>query len=168
MYMRTFTAVLVLVALAPACGSATSDDGSRQASQPAVQTRETTASEPKMANVPPAAFLETPRGRVKLSPGTYCWTATNDDGTGTGMCVDMVPPEHRPDLAEARVETGDRVTLHLGFTPKGRIHVTIGDVTRTFQPSDTVSWTVEQTGILSVFMYAPAGDVSYDARLLTP
>jgi hypothetical protein len=105
---------------------------------------------------------------VQLTLGSYCWSSTNPDGSGVGACADTVPPEMRKDLAEVPVVLGDHVTLMLGFRPTKPIEVTIGGHTRTFPPAETLSWTVSETGILSAFVYAAQGDVSYAARLAGP
>ena len=57
-----------------------------------------------------------PAGPATLTPGTYCWSSRNADGTGQAVCADGSPPtcETAPRLAAS---DGDAVRVRLGFTP---------------------------------------------------
>jgi hypothetical protein len=88
------------------------------------------------------------------------------DGGGVSACADTIAPEMRDELAELRIAPGDRVTLQLAFRPSRPIEVTVGDHTQKIPASETASWTVNETGVLSIFIYAAPGDVSYAARLV--
>jgi uncharacterized protein YceK len=169
--VRQIATVVVVLVLTAGCGSATSHDGAgRPASVPSSKASEPAGSRSssEVSTAPPDAYLETPAGRVQLTLGSYCWSSTNPDGSGVGACADMAPPGMREDLAEVPVVLGDHITLMLGFRPTKPIDVTIGGHTWTFPPAETLSWTVQETGILSAFMYTTQGDVSYAARLVGP
>jgi hypothetical protein len=111
---------------------------------------------------PPPAWIETQSTSTWLAYGSYCWT-----GVGKATCVDMIPPQIRPDLPVFTVKRGGTVRVHLGFTPS-TVGVSLGGrsirVTRN-GAKRVVSWAATRSGILNVFARTKTGDASYVARL---
>jgi hypothetical protein len=109
------------------------------------------------AGGPPPAWIETQAKSAWLAYGSYCWKTA---------CVDMIPPQSRPDLPAFGVKRGGRVRVRLGFAAKSvsvsldkrAIRVKL-DATRRI-----VSWSATLGGVLTVFART-AGDASYVARL---
>ncbi len=106
---------------------------------------------------PPPAWIETQAKSAWLAYGSYCWKRA---------CVDMIPPQSRPDVPTFGVKRGRTIRVHLGFTAKavsvgvgGRVVRATLDSTRRI-----VSWTATRGGTLTVFART-AGDASYVARL---
>jgi hypothetical protein len=117
------------------------------------------AAPPKAPNpgAPPPAWIETKAKSAWLAYGSYCWKTA---------CVDMIPPNTRPDLPAFAVKRGATVRVHLGFAAKS-ITVSIGNTT--IRPAldatkRIASWKDTRGGILTVSARA-AGDASYVARL---
>ena len=57
---------------------------------------------------PPPAWIEDGRRSRWLLYGSYCWKTA---------CVDMLPPDARPELPRIRVRPGQTLRVHLAFTP---------------------------------------------------
>jgi len=111
---------------------------------------------------PPPAWIETQARSAWLAFGSYCWTAA-----GVGACVDMIPPQSRPNLPVFRVTRGRTVRVHLGFAATSA-SVNVGTRvvrTRLAAKRRIVSWSATRGGILTVFARPSAGDASYVARL---
>jgi hypothetical protein len=112
---------------------------------------------PPNGGAPPPAWIETQAKSAWLAYGTYCWN--------TG-CVDMIPPQSRPDLPIFGVTRGRTVRVHLGFAAKS-ISVSL-DKTAIRAKLDATrriaSWSATRGGILTVSARA-TGDASYVARL---
>jgi hypothetical protein len=113
---------------------------------------------PPNPGAPPPAWIETQSRSTWLAYGSYCWRTT---------CVDMIPPQTRPDLPLVAVKRGRTVRVHLGFSVRsarvslgGRVVRASLDVTRR-----VVSWQAARGGIVTVFARPEAGDASYHARL---
>ena len=112
---------------------------------------------PPNAGGPPPAWIETQAKSAWLAYGSYCWKTA---------CVDLIPPQSRPDLPALAVRRGRTVRVHLGFAAKS-VGVSLDktviraklDATRRI-----VSWSATRGGVLTVFARA-AGDASYVARL---
>src|SRR6266849_6917428 len=64
---------------------------------------------PPPKGAPPPAWIETSAKSAWLAYGSYCWKTA---------CVDMIPPQSRPDLPAFGVKRGGTVRVHLGFTAK--------------------------------------------------
>ena len=114
---------------------------------------------PKPSNPqgPPPAWIETQSKSAWLAYGSYCWKTA---------CVDMIPPQTRPDLPVFGMKRGGTARVHLGFTAKS-VSVGVGRrVVRTTLDSTRriVSWKATRGGILTVFARTE-GDASYVARL---
>jgi len=162
--MRHILVIAAALSLTAGCGGTISQTGSEPPSEPPGKTPATAGS--NSSTRPPDAYLEASGSRVRLTLGTYCWGSVSADGGGVSACADSVAPEMRDDLAEMRVSPGDQVTLRLAFRPSRPIEVTVGGRTQKIPAAETVSWTVNDTGVLSIFIYATPGDVSYAARLV--
>ncbi len=112
---------------------------------------------PPNAGGPPPAWVETQANSAWLAYGSYCWKTA---------CVDMIPPQSRPDLPAFVVMRGRTVRVHLGFTAKS-VSVSLDkravraklDATKRI-----ASWSATRGGMLTVSARA-AGDASYVARL---
>jgi hypothetical protein len=112
---------------------------------------------PPNAGTPPPAWIETQTKSAWLAYGGYCWKTS---------CVDMLPPDSRPDLPTFGVASGRTVRVHLGFIAKS-INVSIDTrrIRASLDPAKRiVSWRALRGGILTVSGRA-AGDASYVARL---
>ncbi len=111
---------------------------------------------------PPPAWIETQSKSAWLAFGSYCWTTA-----GVGACVDMIPPQSRPDLPVFRVARGRTVRVHLGFAAKSASVNVGGRVVRARLAVNrrVLSWSATRGGILTVFARPSAGDASYVARL---
>src|SRR5262245_60285680 len=64
---------------------------------------------PPNPGAPPPAWIESQAKSAWLDYGNYCWKTS---------CVDMVPPNSRPDLSTFVVLRGRLVRVHLGFAAK--------------------------------------------------
>ncbi len=112
---------------------------------------------PPGAGAPPPAWIEAQAKSAWLAYGSYCWKTA---------CVDMIPPQSRPDLPAFSVKRGGTIRVHLGFTArsvsvsldKRAIRVKL-DATKRI-----ASWSATRDGMLTVSARA-AGDASYVARL---
>jgi hypothetical protein len=112
---------------------------------------------PPNAGGPPPAWIEAQATSAWLAYGSYCWKTA---------CVDMIPPQSRPDLPAFGVKRGGTVRVHLGFTAKSvsvsldkrAIRVKL-DATRRI-----ASWSATRGGVITVFART-AGDASYVTRL---
>jgi len=162
--MRHILVIAAVLALAAGCGGTMTQPGNGPPSESASKAPEPAGS--TSATRPPDAYLEVSGSRVRLTLGTYCWGSVGVDGSGVSACADTIAPEMRDDLAKVRIAPGDRVTRQLAFRPSRPIEVTVGDRTQKIPASETASWTVNETGVLSIFIYATPGDVSYAARLV--
>lgn len=112
---------------------------------------------PPNAGGPPPAWIESQAKSAWLAYGSYCWATT---------CVDMIPPQSRPNLPAFVVRRGRTIRLHLGFAAKS---VSVSIDTRAVRAEVNVtkriiSWNATRGGVLTVFARA-AGDASYVARL---
>ena len=139
---------LVVLALAIAVPSALAWPG-RPASAPP------TAPNP---GAPPPAWMETQAKSAWLAYGSYCWKTA---------CVNMIPPNTRPDLPLFTVKRGQAVRAHLGFNAKS---AAVSIDTKLVQARlDTtkhvVSWTPTRSGIVTVSARAAVGTASYVTRL---
>ena len=112
---------------------------------------------PPSAGAPPPAWIETRATSAWLAYGSYCWKT---------RCVDMIPPQSRPDLPVFRVKRGVMVRVRLGFTSRStQVSVDQRTVPAKLDPTKRIaSWAVKRGGLLTVFVRA-AGDASYVARL---
>jgi hypothetical protein len=113
--------------------------------------------EPPGAVHPPAAWIESTTASAWLAYGSYCWKTA---------CIDMLPPQTRPDLPVFAVKRGGVVRVHLAFAPSSftvsvdkRAVVAVFDKARSI-----VSWKARRGGFLTVFTRM-GGDASYVARL---
>ena len=112
---------------------------------------------PPNAGGPPPAWIETQAKSAWLAYGSYCWKTA---------CVDMIPPQSRPDLPAFAVEPGRTVRVRLGFAAKS-VSVSIDKRAvraRLDATKRIASWSATRGGLLTVFARA-AGDASYVARL---
>jgi len=112
---------------------------------------------PPNADAPPPAWIETPARSAWLAHGSYCWKTA---------CVDMIPPQDRPDLPVFGVKRGRTVRVHLGFTAKS-VSVSVDKRSIAMKLDTTrriASWNATRGGVLTVFART-AGDASYVARL---
>jgi hypothetical protein len=112
---------------------------------------------PPNAGAPPPAWIETQAKSAWLAYGSYCWKTA---------CVDMLPPQSRPDLPVLAVTRGRTVRIHLGFKAKS-VGVSLDKRAVKAKLDATlriVSWAATRGGVLTVFARA-AGDASYVARL---
>jgi hypothetical protein len=116
---------------------------------------------------PPPAWVATPRGDFWLAYGSYCWSATNPDGTGAGVCADMIAPEQRRDLPRLVIRRGRMVRFHLGFDPTD-LTLTVGRRTYRLQPARVAKWRVRgRSGVVTLFARpVGGGDASYHARFV--
>jgi hypothetical protein len=92
-----------------------------------------------------------------LAYGSYCWKTA---------CIDMIPPQSRPDLPAFAVKRGGTVRVHLGFTARS-VGVSIDKRAIRVKLDATkriASWSATRGGVLTVFART-AGDASYIARL---
>jgi hypothetical protein len=115
------------------------------------------APNPPAEGAPPPAWIETQAKSAWLAWGSYCWKTA---------CVDMIPPQSRPDLPTFEVKRGSVVRVHLGFAAKS-VSVSVGNraVTPKLDTTKTIaSWSATRGGILTIFL-RKAGDASYVARL---
>ena len=112
---------------------------------------------PPNAGGPPPAWIETQAKSAWLAYGSYCWKTA---------CVDMIPPQSRPDLPAFGVKGGSTVRVHLGYRATSvTVSLDRRVVRATLDPTRrVVSWRVVRGGLLTVFARA-AGDVSYVTRL---
>ena len=112
---------------------------------------------PPNAGGPPPAWIETQAKSAWLAYSSYCWKTA---------CVDMIPPQTRPDLPVFGVQRGRTARVHLGFTATS-VSVSLDkravraklDATKRI-----ASWSATRGGVLTVFART-AGDASYVARL---
>jgi hypothetical protein len=114
---------------------------------------------PKAPNpgAPPPAWIETKTNSAWLAYGSYCWKTT---------CVNMIPPNSRPDLPMFVTRRGSLLRVHLGFAAKS-VTVSLGNkpVPTTLDATKRIaSWRGTRGGILMVTARA-AGDASYVGRL---
>ena len=112
---------------------------------------------PPNAGGPPPAWIQTRAKSAWLAYGSYCWKTA---------CVDMIPPQSRPDLPALGVKRGGTVRVHLGFTAKS-VSVSLDKraVRAKLEATRRIaSWSATRGGVLTVFARA-AGDASYVARL---
>ena len=112
---------------------------------------------PPPKGAPPPAWIETSAKSAWLAYGSYCWKTS---------CVDMIPPQTRPDLPVFSVKRGRLVRVHLAFTPA---NITVSLDSRTVKAKldaakRILSWSATRGGILNVFARAK-GDASYVAHL---
>jgi hypothetical protein len=116
-------------------------------------------SPPKPPNpgAPPPAWIETPAKSAWLAYSSYCWKTA---------CVDMIPPDSRPDLPRFVVRHGSLVRVHLGFAAKSvTVNVGTRPIRTKLDPTKRIaSWKGTRSGVLTVFART-AGDASYVARL---
>ena len=106
---------------------------------------------------PPPAWIETPAKSRWLAYGSYCWKTT---------CVDMIPPQSRPDLPSLGVAHASTARVHLGIAPTS-ISVSISKVrvrVRLDAAKRTLSWRATRGGI-AVVSVRGSGDASYVIRL---
>jgi hypothetical protein len=112
---------------------------------------------PPNPGAPPPAWIETQAKSAWLAYGSYCWKTA---------CVNMIPPQTRPDLPTYSVTRGRTVRVHLGFEARS-VGVSLDKRAVKAKLNATrriVSWTATRGGILTVFVRA-TGDASYVARL---
>src|SRR6266508_6281823 len=69
---------------------------------------------PPADGAPPPAWVETQTRSNWLAYGSYCWTPSD----GHAACVDMIPPQSRPELPTVRVARGSTVRIHLAFAER--------------------------------------------------
>ncbi len=147
MHAVKMRALVVLAALAVAAPAALAWPGRPEKPAP----------KPPNEGGPPPAWIETQARSAWLAYGSYCWKTA---------CVDMIPPQSRPDLPAFGVKRGRTVRVHLGFTAKS-VSVSLDkkavraklDATKTI-----ASWSATRGGVLTVFART-AGDASYVARI---
>ena len=113
---------------------------------------------PPNAGAPPPAWIETQARSAWLAYGSYCWKTA---------CVDMIPPQARPDLPVFRAGRGTMVRVHFGFAARSVNASLDGKVARVRLDATKriVSWRAARGGVLTVFARPAAGDASYVARL---
>jgi hypothetical protein len=112
---------------------------------------------PPNAGAPPPAWIETPAKSAWLAYGSYCWKTA---------CVDMIPPESRPDLPTFGVARGRTVRVRLGFAARS-VAVNLDKTVIRAKLDATkriASWRATRGGILTVSGRA-SGSASYVARL---
>ena len=112
---------------------------------------------PPNPGAPPPAWIESKSKSAWLAYSSYCWKTT---------CVDMIPPQARPDLPSFAVKRGTTVRVHLAFRAKG-VTVSVDKnvvAARIDTTRRVVSWKASRSGILTVFART-AGDAGYVARL---
>jgi hypothetical protein len=112
---------------------------------------------PPNDGAPPPAWIETQKTSAWLAYGSYCWKTS---------CVDMIPPNSRPDLPTFSVKRGATVRVHLGFAAKS-VSVSIGTKAiraRLDRAKRIASWSATRGGIVTVFART-GGDASYVVRL---
>ena len=109
---------------------------------------------------PPAWFNLRSRDRW-FAFSSYCWKTA---------CVDMIPPQMRPEIPRARAALGERLTIHLAFRPTRLQIMRMGTagVARTWRlPAERVTvWRIRSLGVLVVAAKGPSGSASYAVRLL--
>lgn len=117
----------------------------------------TRAPKPPNAGAPPPAWIENASRSTWLAYGSYCWKTA---------CVNMIPPQSRPDLPLFATRRGGRVRVHLGFSPTSiDVSVDKRHVSAQLDRSRRiVSWRATRGGILTVFA-KKGGDASYVTRL---
>lgn len=145
MSMR-FLALLLVVAVTPACGSNDVDGSPPTATGDARDAAVRPASPAPTLDIdgPPPAWIETERGDLWLAYATYCW--------GTA-CADYIAPvcgneRHAPTIV---VRRGEIVRFHLEFEPEGRVALRFfeggKDVGEIHLASDrTATWKVKRGG----------------------
>lgn len=109
---------------------------------------------------PPPAWIEVGARSRWLAYGSYCW--------GTA-CVDMLPPESRPDLPRVNVTPGRMLRVHFAFEPS-RASVHLLRATRWVRLASIGGRTLSfraRRGILIVDASGARGSASYVARLVS-
>ena len=108
-------------------------------------------------NGPPRAWLETSAGNRWLAGGSYCWAFK-----GHGICADaMAPACDQPLVPHFRVEPGERVRAHLGFTPdEASVSGEAGAEGQQLH-GRTLEWKVSKGGVFTVFARTRRGDASF-------
>jgi hypothetical protein len=112
---------------------------------------------PPNPGAPPPAWIETQTKSAWLAFGSYCWKTA---------CVDMIPPNSRPDLPGLTSKRGSTIRVHLGFAAKS-VEVDLGTkpINAKLDPTKRIIfWGTTRGGILSVSARAQ-GSASYVARL---
>ena len=109
---------------------------------------------------PPAWFTLRSRDRW-FAFSSYCWKTA---------CVDMIPPQMRPDVPRARARLGERLTIQLAFRPTSLEIMRIGasGVVRAWRlPAERVTtWKIGSLDALVVAAKSPSGSASYVVRLV--
>lgn len=109
---------------------------------------------------PPPAWIEYGARSRWLAYGSYCCRTA---------CVDMLPPESRPDLPRVKVTPGRMVRVHLGFkSTMASVHVLRAGRAVKLPPTGrrTLSFRARR-GILIVGERGPRGSAGYIARLVS-
>lgn len=109
---------------------------------------------------PPPAWIDSGRRSRWLAYGTYCWRTA---------CVDMLPPESRPEPPRIKVRPGQTLWVHLAFTP-GRASVQVLQAGTSVTLASTGRRTLTfraRRGVLIVSAMGFRGSASYIARLVS-
>jgi hypothetical protein len=115
---------------------------------------------------PPPAWIETAAGDRWLAFSSFCWSRRGRGGTGTGLCVDYIPPPRRRDLPVIRLRAGELARFHLGFRPRS-VSLNIGRRSIPLSSVAAPSWRViGPAGPALLYATSARGDASYAARLV--
>jgi hypothetical protein len=102
---------------------------------------------------PPAAWIETKAGSDWLGFSSWCWNSGN-----TGICADAAAPQCGQEaVPNIRVERGEAVRAHLGYTPE---QASVEGANAELH-GRVVSWNVEAAGPFLLFTKGEHGDASY-------
>jgi hypothetical protein len=136
-----FALLLSLALIAAACGSST-------ASSP-TEPRPTAGPQR-----PPAAWIETRAGGHWLGFSSFCWSHRKN----FGVCADALAPKcSQQNVPKLSVEKGERVSVHLGYTP---VEVSVEHAHTTLN-GRTATWRIQQLGKFLLFTSGRRRDAGY-------
>lgn len=111
---------------------------------------------------PPPAILTAGSKKIRPALGSYCWS-----NGGAATCVDMIPPQRRPDIPILPVARGTRIGIALRFTARVWNVAPFGSTSKTrLPPGRTAAFRASQSGIFAISIEKSAnGSASYLVRL---
>lgn len=104
---------------------------------------------------PPPAWIEAGRVERWLAYSSYCWKTA---------CVDMLPPEMRPDVPTVAVPPGRAALLHFGFLPRSVTVSKVSGPSRRLPPARAVTWR-PGGGLYLITARSQAGSAGYLVRI---
>jgi hypothetical protein len=143
--MMVLLLVLLLTLPLSACGAAPRAD-SPEGAAPGARD-----------NGPPPAWIETKAGTLWLGFSSSCWSYPLGNARAH-TCADFIAPEcgHKG-VPDVRVNRGDTVRAHLGFTPT---EASVGSAEEKLE-GRVLEWPIERAGVFSLFAKKNGDDASY-------